>query len=95
LLLQLAGRRERARDGLERRWLKIRRRLARARVELRPGDTPLELAVRAAPSLSNGHELMTLASDYVDLRYGPVQTRTARERFEQQASAWRPRPEPG
>jgi transglutaminase-like putative cysteine protease len=95
LLLQMIGGRERARDRLDRRWMRIRQRLRRARVETRPGDTPLELARRAAPGLVNGHELMTLASDYVCVRYGPAASANRRRRFERRASSWRPRPEPG
>jgi transglutaminase-like putative cysteine protease len=95
LLLQLAGRRQRPRDRLERLWRRLQRRLQRARVESRAGDTPLELARRAAPRLVNGHELMTLASDYAGARYGPDTHGRARERFARRAARWRPRPEPG
>jgi transglutaminase-like putative cysteine protease len=95
LLLQLIAARPRSTDELERAWLRIRRRLARVHIVPVAGETPLELAARAAPELGNGHELLTLAREYVALRYGPSAPAVDRDRFRRRARAWRPKREPG
>ncbi len=59
-------------DPLRRVWGAFTRKLARSGVEACPGDTPLEVAARAARIWpEHADRLRRIAEDYVTLRYGP------------------------
>jgi len=90
LLVQSATSGRRRPDGLERAWLHMRKRLRRVGVSARTGETPLELARRAADRLDNGHELITLAREYSLLRYGSFRGENAVARFGKKVGRWRP-----
>jgi len=91
-LLQTMAR-SRTRPGkLDRAWLKLRSRLRRVGIRPRPGETPLELAGRAAPALANGDELLTLAAQYCKAKYGLINRQDANTEFIHEVAAWRPRP---
>lgn len=90
LLLQAATSGRQRPDRLERAWLRLRRRLQRASMRLKVGETPLELARRAAGELDNGHELITLAREYCNLKYGHFRSDRAISRFRRKAGKWRP-----
>ena len=90
LLLQAATTNHRRPDRLERAWLRVRKRLHRAGIRPAIGETPLELARRSCDNLDNGHELITLASEYSLLRYGAFGSQNAIATFGKKAERWRP-----
>lgn len=75
---------------LERAWARLRRRLARAGVRGSGSETPLELAGKARTSLGNGHELLTLATQYCRLKYGLIGEPKNVKEFARRARAFRP-----
>ena len=90
LLLQAVTRGRRRPDRLARAWLRLQKKLRRAGISSKIGETPLELARRAADRLENGHELITLASEYSYLRYGGLQSEAAVNEFRRKTGNWRP-----
>ena len=90
LLLQLATRTLRRIDRLDRAWLRVRRRLARAGIRPEMGETRLELARRSAPVLANGDDLITLAQEYSSLKYGISGSDDAVREFSKKTHRWRP-----
>lgn len=90
LLLQLAGRIGPRGDRLDRAWMQLRRRLRRAGIQLKVGETPLEFAHRSASVLANGHELITLGRDYCRLKYSAFRSESATIRFARKTRIWRP-----
>jgi len=91
LLIPVLARVGRRTGRLDRAWGRLRARLQRAGLQPRPGETALELASRAAVALSNADELLTLATKYSALKYGPVSATGDIERFDAECAAWRPR----
>jgi len=75
---------------LDRAWQRLCKRLKRAGVSTRPGETPLELAARASATLANADELLTLAKKYSELKYGPMGEDTDIDEFIADAAAWQP-----
>ncbi|MFU8877330.1 MAG: transglutaminaseTgpA domain-containing protein [Wenzhouxiangellaceae bacterium] len=84
--------RQHAPDSLvDRLWARVRRKLARAGIPNRASESPLELAERARPLLHNGHELITLATQYCLLKYGPLnETDDDAVEFSNRAGHFRP-----
>ena len=61
-------------DALDEAWRRLGRRLARAGIERRTGEGPLDLLARAKAALPASSATLThLVQDYVALRYGAVE----------------------
>jgi protein-glutamine gamma-glutamyltransferase len=79
----------RHRDPVMRAWQSLERRLKRAGVGRRPGETPLELLERAGRELpGHGDELRQLAAWFGPARYGPT-SEAHRQAFIEQANRFK------
>jgi len=77
-------------DRLDRAWQRVGARLRRAGIPPRWGETALERAARATGVLANADELLTLATKYSALKYGPVSKSDEIDEFVVEIDDWRP-----
>ncbi len=89
-VMQKMMRHRRRRDPLDRAWLRVRRRLAAAGIPSRPSDSPLEVAAHAGPLIGDGHDLLTLCTQYCRLKYGQIDNGTKLNEFIRRAHHFRP-----
>ena len=89
-LFQELGRLGPRASRLDRTWQRLCTHLKRAGIPPRPGETPLERAARATGTLANADELLTLATKYSKLKYGPVSKAGGIEEFVAESAAWQP-----
>ena len=75
-------------NRLDRAWQRLCKRLKRAGIPPRRGETPLELAARTSDTLANADELLTLATKYSALKYGPVSDTKEIDEFVIKSAAW-------
>ncbi len=75
---------------LDRAWQRLCKRLKRAGISPRWGETPLERAARATAVLANADELLTLAAKYSALKYGPVNKGDESDELVAEIADWRP-----